>query len=93
MSSTIHTWPNPEFKAFRDLLLKLRFIDRDHLPATRDWDIDWPLFRDDPWRYLISGPDKHQRDIWFALTVMSEQEFNAITFQNVKTIVAGLLAS
>lgn len=54
-------------KTFRNLLARMRFVNRDDLPATEDWDADWPSFRDNPYRYFLSGPEKHTDDIWNAI--------------------------
>lgn len=52
---------------FCDQLARLRFIDRDDLPATPDWDDDWPSFRADPYQYMRLCSDEHRKDIWQAL--------------------------
>lgn len=60
-------------KEFRRRLSLLRFIDRTDLPATSDWDDDWPSFRDDPYRYYVRCSDRHQSDIWSALKRKMEE--------------------
>ena len=56
-----------EKREFRNQLARMRFIDRDDLPATKYWDEDWPSFRDNPFRYLLRCSDQHEDDIWQAL--------------------------
>lgn len=86
MNSHIEQWPSQAFKDFRDLLLRLRFIDRDHLPDTEDWDDDWTSFRDDPYRYFMVAPDVHQRDIWQAL-MMDKERFDTIKANAVQAAI------
>ena len=53
-----------DFRKFINGLKILRSLDAHELPTIG---VDWPEFRDDPYRYFMRCPDDMAAEIWRAI--------------------------